>query len=66
MKSIGEISVSDAQRAGFREFSSCESGRKRSRRRLSIATRRESRDRLRPAPAHRMDGRTTMRDRAQL
>ncbi len=32
MKSIGEISVRDAQRAGFREFSSCEGGKQRSRR----------------------------------
>ncbi|PDT82171.1 hypothetical protein CO676_18060 [Sinorhizobium sp. BJ1] len=40
MKSIGEISVSDAQRAGFREFSSCESGKQRSRRSLNIVARR--------------------------
>jgi hypothetical protein len=40
MKSIGEISVSDAQRAGFREFSSCEGGQQRSRRSLNIVARR--------------------------
>lgn len=39
MKSIGEISVSDAQRAGFREFSSCEGGKQRSRRSLNIVVR---------------------------
>ena len=49
MKSIGEISIAPPVRAGFREFSSRRSGNEGSRRRLSIATRRESRDRLPPA-----------------
>ena len=40
MKSIGEISIAATQRVGFREFSSCESGRVRSRRSLNIVARR--------------------------
>ncbi len=55
MKSIGEISIASPVRAGFREFSSRWSGKKGSRRRLSIATRRESRDRLSPLAALRLD-----------
>ncbi|OCJ08684.1 hypothetical protein A6U86_27630 [Rhizobium sp. AC27/96] len=55
MKSIGEISIAPPVRAGFREFSSRGSGKEGSRRRLSIATRRESRDRLPPLAALRLD-----------
>lgn len=40
MKSIGENSVSDDHGVGFREFSSCEELRKRSRRRLNKVARR--------------------------
>ncbi|MBB4189443.1 hypothetical protein GGE07_006125 [Sinorhizobium terangae] len=57
MKSIGEISVSDAQRAGFREFSSCEGGKQRSRRSLIVA-RREGGTDCAPHLAHCFIGRT--------
>jgi len=54
MKSIGEISVSDAQRAGFREFSSCEGGRQRSRRSLNIVALRGGGTDCAPHLAHRL------------
>lgn len=54
MKSIGEISVSDAQRAGFREFSSCENGKQRSRRSLNKVARRGGGTDCAPPLAHRL------------
>lgn len=51
-------------RAGFREFSSRGSGKEDSRRRLSIATRRESRDRLPPLAVLRLDRGRVLASRA--
>jgi hypothetical protein len=56
MKSIGEISIAVAQRAGFREFSSCEAWEQSSRRSLNIVARRGGGIDCAPRLAHRLFG----------
>lgn len=61
MKGIGEISVSAAPRAGFREFSSCKEREQGSRGSLNIGARRGGGTDCAPFPAHRLAGRSPTR-----
>ncbi|KGE79694.1 hypothetical protein LW14_27750 [Rhizobium sp. H41] len=54
MKSIGEISIATTDRAGFREFSSCEERGTAQPQEPQHRGPKGRRDRLRPAPAHRL------------